>query len=273
MIVRPATLAALWATLVAASAFAVPRKLAVLELRNRAELTAQEADYLTDLVRGVAATLPTEGWFVMTRENIVAVLPPGTDLAKCLEDASCDVEVGRALGADMAVFGDLVRFGAEIRVNLKLYDIAGGGRLLAQEAGGAPSLDAIEAPVRAAAGTLFDRLRPSRLPPTAVPAPDAGLPGRAAPGQVEIVETLARHTESMRRCYRRALDADPSLADAAKTLHFDITPAGTVEQLRLAPRHTDLEMCLRPLAVEWRFRPFGGAAVPVVWPLRFRAEP
>ena len=81
---------------------AAPRKLAVLELRNRAEITAQEADYLTDVVRGVAAGLPAGDWFVMTRENILAVLPPGTDLAKCLEDATCDVEVGRALGADVA---------------------------------------------------------------------------------------------------------------------------------------------------------------------------
>ncbi|MCA9559867.1 MAG: hypothetical protein KC583_15065, partial [Myxococcales bacterium] len=112
---------------------AAPRKLAVLELRNRAEITAQEADYLTDVVRGVAAGLPAGDWFVMTRENILAVLPPGTDLAKCLEDATCDVEVGRALGADVAVFGDIVRFGKSLKVNLKLYDIAGGGRLLAQE--------------------------------------------------------------------------------------------------------------------------------------------
>ncbi|MCB9536595.1 MAG: hypothetical protein H6704_10095 [Myxococcales bacterium] len=249
---------------------AAPRKLAVLELRNRAEITAQEADYLTDVVRGVAAGLPAGDWFVMTRENILAVLPPGTDLAKCLEDATCDVEVGRALGADVAVFGDIVRFGKSLKVNLKLYDIAGGGRLLAQEAGGAPGIEALEAPVRGAAAALFDRLRPSATPPPA--PPDAGVTLRRAPGQVEIVETLSKHHERMRRCYRRALETDRTLADAQKLLLFDITARGEVANLRLAPRHTALEMCLRSAAVEWRFRPFDGPQVPVEWPLTFKAE-
>ena len=54
---------------------AAPPRVAVLELQQRAGLKPAEADYLTDLVRGVAGA--RGDLFVLTRENIVELLPPG----------------------------------------------------------------------------------------------------------------------------------------------------------------------------------------------------
>lgn len=135
-----------------------PRHVAVLELANPAELSAQEVRYFTDVVRGVAAELPQASFFVMTRENILATLPPGTDLADCMAEASCEVELGEKLGADYLVFGEALRVGQQLKVSLKLYDIRAGGRFLGQEAASAGSVDALEPSLRNAAVKLFDRL-------------------------------------------------------------------------------------------------------------------
>ena len=60
------------ALLLPALLHAAPERVAVLELRNPAALRAQEASYLTDLVRIAALKLPGKRFFVMTRENILA---------------------------------------------------------------------------------------------------------------------------------------------------------------------------------------------------------
>jgi len=57
--VRPAlALALMIAGLLAAPARAAPPRVAVLELQQRAGLSPAEADYLTDLVRGIAGAIP-----------------------------------------------------------------------------------------------------------------------------------------------------------------------------------------------------------------------
>ena len=68
-----------------AIAHAGAAKLAVLELRNDAGLSAAEIAYLTDRVRGDASqALPSSAFLVMTRESIQDLLPPGVRLVDCL---------------------------------------------------------------------------------------------------------------------------------------------------------------------------------------------
>jgi hypothetical protein len=165
----------------AGAAQAGPRKVAVLELRNPAGLAEQEAQYLAGLVRTEALRLPAARWFVMTRENILEQLPPGTRLEDCV--GACEVETGRNVGADVVVTGEVVRLGGALRVALRLHDTRNGKLLSSAQAGG-DGAAALEAPVGQASRTLFaalgepaDAFLVTPLPPVPVAeAPPALVP-------------------------------------------------------------------------------------------------
>lgn len=132
---------------------AAARRVAVLELRDVAGLSAPVAGYLTDRVR--TAGLGQDRFFVMTRENILAQLPPGTDLASC--EGDCEVETGRNVGADVVISGEILKIGEELRVSLKVHDTATGKLVAAETAAGAtPAL--LEGALVGAATRLFERL-------------------------------------------------------------------------------------------------------------------
>jgi TolB-like protein len=110
---------------------------AVVELRNEAELRPSEIAYLTDLARSQARqALPGERFLVMTRESIVALLPPGKTLADCAK-GQCEVEVGRTIGADYIVTGEVLRFGESMRLNLKVHACQSGDFLGSESMKGA----------------------------------------------------------------------------------------------------------------------------------------
>jgi TolB-like protein len=133
-------------------------RLAVVELRNDAEMRPSEIAYLTDLARTQARdSLPAERFLVMTRESIVALLPPGKTLLDCAK-SQCEVEVGRTIGADYIVSGEVLRFGDELRLNLKVHACASGDFLGSVPAKGA-KLNDLEAGVTEACGALFAKVR------------------------------------------------------------------------------------------------------------------
>jgi formylglycine-generating enzyme required for sulfatase activity/TolB-like protein len=102
---------------------------AVLALTNRAGITDDEAEYLTNNVRTVASQmLPNDKFIVMTRENMEALLPQGMDLKKCAE-ASCEVDTGQKLGAEYIVTGDIVTFAGKLHVELRLHHVPSRGML------------------------------------------------------------------------------------------------------------------------------------------------
>ncbi len=95
--------------------------ISVLDLQNNAEVSEAEVAYLTDLARdALARNLPLDHFTIMTRESILELLPPGTRLSDCL-DASCEVEIGRTLGADYVVSGEVLNFAGEQRLILKVH--------------------------------------------------------------------------------------------------------------------------------------------------------
>ena len=165
--------------LVAGNAWAGPRKLAVLELRGP-EGEAAALTYLTDRVRAAALALPRDRFFVMTRENIMDQLPPGTDLAECQGD--CELETARNIGADYLATGELVWLGDGVRASLKLYETERGA-LLATDKAAAEVVDALEEPLEAAAKRLFELLDPRGFKVSAPgPLPAAGQAPKAAGG-------------------------------------------------------------------------------------------
>ncbi len=166
------------ALLITAAAHAAPKKVAVLELRDPAALATGAVAYLTDRVRAAALGLPRDGFFVMTRENILDQLPPGTDLAEC--QGECEVETGRNVGADYVASGELVKLGGEIRISLKLHETRGGA-LVATDKASAGKPEGLETPVEHAARRLFAHLAADRFKISA-PAPLPELDAAPTPG-------------------------------------------------------------------------------------------
>jgi TolB-like protein len=132
-------------------------KVGVLELRNEADITSQEAAYLTDKVRDAASrALASRGFLVITRESLKELLPPGTDLAKCTT-ASCEVDVGRKIGVDYIVTGEILKFSGEFRANLKAHHSATGAFLGAEACKG-KSLIGLENSIARSSQLLFNKV-------------------------------------------------------------------------------------------------------------------
>ena len=97
------------------------QRVAVLELINRAPtlVTADEVKYLTNELRSVASYLPRDQYLVLTKESLEVLIDPKLKLEDCV--GSCEVKVGRLVGAKWIITGEVVRFGESLRVSLKLH--------------------------------------------------------------------------------------------------------------------------------------------------------
>ncbi len=107
-------------------------------------------------MRERALGLPRGRFLVMTRENILALLPPDVDLAACV--GRCEIETGRNIGADYVVSGRIIRFGGGLRVAMKLHDTQSAG-LVASGRASADAVIGLEGSVEVAAQRLFEPLR------------------------------------------------------------------------------------------------------------------
>ena len=132
------------------------KRIAVLEFTNEAGLSSFEAETLADDVREAALVLPRDSYIVMTRESMMAMLPPGTDLSKCSE-AECEVDAGRKVGADLVVAGTVGRFDDKLLVRLKLFDTASAA-LLGQRSAEGRGLGTLREGAKAQAEALFRKL-------------------------------------------------------------------------------------------------------------------
>src|SRR5438876_12386189 len=126
---------------------------AVLEFRDKVPPEQRiDAAYLSDQVRSaVKRSLPDAR--VITRENMLVLLQAsGKDLANC--EGECEVDTGRRIGADLVVSGELLRFGTQYKLNMKLHDTRSGELLSGTVAAGATA-DELDANLRPAAGKLL----------------------------------------------------------------------------------------------------------------------
>ncbi|MGK0362388.1 MAG: hypothetical protein ACI9U2_004709 [Bradymonadia bacterium] len=139
----------------ASVAQAGPRRVAVLSLKNTAELAPPEVRYIADQVRAGLLRLPPSQFVILTRENILAMLPPGRQLADC--EGDCEVETGRNIGADLIITGEVLAFGAGLRVALRAHEVES-GKLVATVAASGATIEALERPVVDAARALALRL-------------------------------------------------------------------------------------------------------------------
>jgi len=135
--------------------------LAVLEIIPKSEIESisiAEMRHLTDELRKQAVlALPNEGYAVLTRDNIFALLPPDEEEARCLAE-SCAVDIGRAIGAEYISQGSLGKFGNEYSVSIELYETMS-GKLLGSIVMESPDVKGLLTAIREQAPALFARIK------------------------------------------------------------------------------------------------------------------
>lgn len=128
--------------LVVSSAFAT--HVAVLETMvdpsAKEKVSLSDRQYLTNVLREVAVkVLPAQkGYTIMTRENILEMLPPGMAIEDC--EGECLVETGKNIDADYICQARIGVFGGVLTLSAELYETAG-NKLMASFNGRGNSVD------------------------------------------------------------------------------------------------------------------------------------
>ncbi len=148
--------------------------LAVLEIIPKSEIediSITEMRHLTDELRKQAVlALPNKGYSILTRDNMLALMPPDEKEAECLAE-SCAVEIGRAIGAEYISQGSLGKFGSELSVSIELYETMS-GKLLGSIVMESPDIKGLLVAIREQAPALFSRVETSKALKIEDPKPD-----------------------------------------------------------------------------------------------------
>jgi len=161
---------------------------AVLELMPSESVSGsiriEESRHLTDELRKQAVTvLPKNEYTVMTRDNIIALIPPDEKEAKCLAE-KCAVDIGRAIGAEYVTQGSIGKFGNELTISVELYETMN-GKLLSSIVFESTNINGLLGAIRAEAKPLFQSILDNRsslappaplAPPPEIPKPDIAKP-------------------------------------------------------------------------------------------------
>ena len=133
----------------------------VLEFRDKVPPEQRiDVAYLSDQVRAaVKEVLPQSR--VITRENMLVLLQAsGRNLEEC--EGECEVDTGRRIGADLVVSGEVLRFGTQYKLNMKLHD-TGQGELLSGSVASGATADELDRDLRPAVRRLLAPLLQDRL--------------------------------------------------------------------------------------------------------------
>ncbi|MCL2284024.1 MAG: hypothetical protein FWC26_11980 [Fibromonadales bacterium] len=120
----------LFALLFATVAYSA-KTVAVLEITPVDEtvgLKIAEYRHLTDELRTRAREALPRDYTVLTRDNIISLMPPDAEQADCLAE-SCAVEIGRAIGAEYVTQGFVGHFGEMLTLTVELYESMSGNML------------------------------------------------------------------------------------------------------------------------------------------------
>ena len=130
-------------------------RLAVLMLRNRINMSREEVEYLTSVVRRITSKRLAQSYLIMTQENIEILLPPNTQLEDCVSE--CQVKTGRTLGARYIITGEVLRFGSSLRLTLRMHDTKT-GRLVSSEVAKGKEVEELEDPTEQAVLALIQQI-------------------------------------------------------------------------------------------------------------------
>lgn len=109
-------------------AMAATKYVAVLETvsNDSVPVALQERQFVTNVLRAEAVkSLPADsGYTIMTRENIVTMLPPDVSIEEC--EGSCLVETGRNIAADFVAQARIGLYAGKYTLTVELYDTKSG---------------------------------------------------------------------------------------------------------------------------------------------------
>jgi len=115
--------------LLAANIAQAAKTLAVLELvlaSEEIDMSISEIRHLTDEFRNQAMqTLPSENYTVLTRDNILSLIPKDPKEAERLSQSSA-VEIGRAMNAEYVSQGNIGKFGELLTISIEIYETKNG---------------------------------------------------------------------------------------------------------------------------------------------------
>ena len=163
-------------------------RVAVLEFKDRAGLSENDRDYLVDvIVRGaVREALPVDRYVMMNKENMITLLEAqGLRLEEVCE-GSCEVDVGKKIGAHYIVTGSIWKRGALLEVTVKLFETKS-GNLRSQKSVSGADLDALSAPAREAVKGMVGSLVAAVSAPSG-PVFLAPGAGPAGPSEAQVTE-------------------------------------------------------------------------------------
>jgi TolB-like protein len=230
------------------------RRIAVLELSNPAGLSKQEVDYLSDLLRQLASSELAQSFLVMDKANILTLLPPEKSIEDCI--GSCAVETGRLLQAAYIITGDIIRFGKQLRVTVKLHDTRS-GRLIGSEVASGREVTDMESGIQEAGGRLLRRLiSKSDQGSGAATRQVIGGGGKSAPvGSARRVIVTLRSTPEGAGV---TIDGVQKCAEGRKTCQVELTEGA--HQVRMSKtdhfeRSGSVTITSDQREVEWRLDP------------------
>jgi len=126
----PSYFAPLLLTLLFATANAA-NIVAILEITpgsDSTNLSISEYRHLTDELRIRAREVLPPDYSILTRDNILQLLPSDEKEAECLAE-SCAVDIGRAIGAEYVTQGSVGIFGGMLTLSVELYESMSGNML------------------------------------------------------------------------------------------------------------------------------------------------
>jgi len=168
------------------SAFAI-NNVAVLELlpSQSVSISIEESRHLTDELRRQAVNiLPKDEYSVLTRDNIIALIPSDEKEAECLAEG-CAVDIGRAIGAEYVTQGSIGRFTNKFTISVELYETMS-GKLLSSIVFESTDIDGLLGIIRAEAKPLFQGILAQSHPSIAVPPPETAKISEISKPEVSV---------------------------------------------------------------------------------------
>jgi hypothetical protein len=139
--------------------------LAVLEITPKTDdidMTISEFRHLTDELRTRARESLYKDYTILTRDNIIQLLPPDEAERECLAEG-CAVDVGRAIGAEYVTQGSVGKFGKRLTLSVELYESMS-GNLLGSFVTESDDIDGLLSEMRKRAPGLFAKMPKSSEP-------------------------------------------------------------------------------------------------------------
>ncbi len=156
-----------------------------------------DRQYLTNVLREQAVKeLPAkQGFTIMTRENINAMLPPGKAIEDC--EGSCLAETGKNIAADFVCQARLGRFGSKLTLSAELYETAG-NKLVASFNGRGDDVEKLLLLIESKSTEFFHAIKDLNAPETAnssssTPIEDLSAPPVVPSEQSDVIPDEQTH--------------------------------------------------------------------------------